>query len=172
MKDIIRRVLKEDVNNTLYDKVIKVMRRPYIDFLRKNGLGDKKSVEEIMKRKFGDGHMLYIPKEYESVGVDYRFSWGHDDKGFYEEHKYTTEDKVQWDHLEKEKELNQGWWGDDDSIILRKRINSDGDKEYFELTDDRSEIKHEYYTDTDVDGTEWDNAPIEVKNDKFFSNNY
>ena len=168
MKDIIRRVLKEDVNNTLYDKVIKVMRRPYIDFLRKNGLGDEKSVEEIMKRKFGDGHMLYLPKKDDSVGVDYRFTWSHSDKGFYEEHKYTTEDKVQWVHLEKEKELNRGWWGDDDLIILRKNINSDGMKGYFELTDDRSEIKHEYYVD---DGT-WVNAPIEVKNDKFFSNNY
>lgn len=169
MKDIIRRVLKENVDTILYDKVIKVMRRPYIDFLRKNGLGDEKSVKEIMRRKFGDGHMLYLPKKDDSVGIEYRFNWSHRDKGFYsEEHKYTTEDKVQWVHMEKEKELNQGWWGDDDLIIIRKFISSDGDKQYFELTDDLSDIKHEYYVD---DGT-WDNAPIEVKNDIFFSNNY
>jgi len=165
MKDIIRRVLKEDVNNTLYDKVIKVMRRPYIDFLRKNGLGDEKSVKEIMKRKFGNGHIMYIPKKDDSVGVDYRFTWSHGDKGFYEEHKYTTEDKVHWDHLEKEGGIEV----DGENIItLRKNINSYGSQGYFELTDDLSEIKHEYYVD---DGT-WDNAPTEIRNDKFFSNNY
>ncbi len=44
MRSTIRRILKEDVNNTLYDKIIKMMRRPYVDFLRKNGLGDNKTV--------------------------------------------------------------------------------------------------------------------------------
>lgn len=170
MKDIIRRILKEDVNDILYDKVIKVMRRPYIDFLRKNGLGDEKSVKEIMKRKFGDGHMMYLPNGNGGVEV-YRFSWSHSNKGFYEEHKYTGEDKIRWIHMEKVVERVKGQWsGEIDSLL--KRIDFDGDKQYFELTDDRSEIKHEYYTNTDVDGTEWDNAPIEVKNDKFFSNNY
>ena len=73
MRSTIRRILREDVNNTLYDKIIKMMRRPYVDFLRKNGLGDKETVEEIMKRKLGDGNIRYIPnykrgnREYTSL---------------------------------------------------------------------------------------------------------
>ena len=167
MKVTIKNILKEDVNTTLYDKVIKVMRRPYIDFLRKNGLGDEKSVKEIMKRKFGDGRIMYLNEdEWNFDVIEYRFTWSNDKKGFYEERKY-RDGEVRWEHLENE--VVKGY-GEriGDIITLRKNINSDGSRGYFELTDDLSDIKHEYYVD---DGT-WDNAPIEVKNDIFFSNNY
>ena len=166
MRSTIRRILKEDVNNTLYDKIIKMMRRPYVDFLRKNGLGDKKTVEEMMKRKLGDGIITYTPS-YESGTTVYKFIWRHDNKGYYEEHKYTYTDVI-WVHMEKVEEGSKGV----EIITLQKNNSNWGKKEYFELTDDRSEIKHHYYTDTEGDGTSWDDAPIEIKNDKFFSTNY
>jgi len=173
MKDIIRRVLKEDVNDILYDKVIKVMRRPYIDFLRKNGLGDKKSVEEIMKRKLGDGNIRYIPN-YKRGSREYTFDWSTENRGYYGEHKYTYNDEVNWSHTEKVEEKRRSGG---EIVTLKKTIEDDGTKGYFELTDDRSEIKHDYYTYPDYDydipeGTSWDDAPTEIKNDKFFSSNY
>ena len=163
MKDIIRRILKEDVNNTLYDKVIKMMRRPYIDFLRKNGLGDEKSVKEIMERKFGNGHIMYLDEE---VGdIDYRFTWSNNTKGFYEERKY-DDGTVDWTHMEK---IINGVnnFNDNDFITNRKYISWDGNKEYHEVDPKTGRTVHEYGFDND-----WNNAPIEIKNDKFFSNNY
>ena len=173
MRSTIRRILKEDVNNTLYDKIIKVMRRPYVDFLRKNGLGDKKTVEEIMKRKLGDGNIKYTPS-YESGSTVYKFMWRNVNKGYYEENKYTYDDEVIWNHTEQVEEKRRSGG---EIVTLKKTIEYDGTKEYFELTDDRSEIKHDYYTYPDYDddipeGTSWDDAPIEIKNDKFFSNDY
>ena len=166
MKDIIRRILKEDVNNTLYDKVIKVMRRPYIDFLRKNGLGDEKSVKEIMKRKFGDGHISYQSEdEWDFDVIEYRFTWNNNIKGFYEERKYQGDGNVTWTHMEKI--INGVYNNGDDFISNRKFINSDGDKEYYEVDSKTGRTVHEYESDDD-----WDNVPIEIRNDKFFSNNY
>lgn len=174
MKDIIRRILKEDVNNTLYDKIIKVMRRPYVDFLRKNGLGDKKTVTEIMKRKLGDGNIIYFSSVIRS-NREYTFNWSTENGGYYEETKYKNQDRIFWVHTEKVETEEIGKCGGE-IVTLRKTIIDDGNKEYFELTDDCSEIKHEYYTDPpfDVwsDDVMWNEAPIEIKNDKFFSTNY
>ena len=167
MKDIIRRVLKEDVNNTLYDKIIKVMRRPYVDFLRKNGLGDKKTVTEIMKRKFGDGHISYQSEdEWDFDVIEYRFTWSNNNKGFYEERKKRGDGNVNWTHMEK---IINGVYTNNgnDFISKRKHINSDGDKEYYEVDSKTGRTVHEYESDDD-----WDNVPIEIRNDKFFSNNY
>jgi len=164
MRSTIRRILREDVNNTLYDKVVRMMRRPYIDFLRKNGLGDKKTVTEIMKRKLGDGNIVYFPSHRQD-NREYTFTWVSDEKGYYEEQKYTYKDEIIWVHSEKvEEKRGKGWIGE--IIVLNKFINNDGERKYFELTDDRSSIKH------NINTTQWDNAPLEIKNDKFFSDNY
>ena len=166
MKDIIRRILKEDVDTILYDKIIKVMRRPYIDFLRKNGLGDEKSVKEIMKRKFGDGHISYQSEdEWDFDVIEYRFTWNNNIKGFYEERKYQGDGNVTWTHMEKI--INGVYNNGDDFISNRKYINSDGYKEYYEVDSKTGRTVHEYESDDD-----WDNVPIEIRNDKFFSNNY
>ena len=122
MKDIIRRILKEDVNNTLYDKIIKVMRRPYVDFLRKNGLGDKKTVTEIMKRKLGDGNIIYLRGNRE-----YTFNWSTDNGGYYEETKYKNQDRIFWVHTEKVEVKNEKGGGE--IVTLRKTIIDDGTKE-------------------------------------------
>jgi hypothetical protein len=141
MKDIIRRILKEDVNNTLYDKIIKVMRRPYVDFLRKNGLGDKKTVEEIMKRKLGDGNIKYIPN-YNNSQDRYTFEWNTENRGYYDENNvYPNDGEVIWNHAEQVEEKRRSGG---EIVTLKKTIESDGTKDYFELTDDRSEIKHDY----------------------------
>ena len=164
MKVTIKNILKEDVNNTLYDKVIKVMRRPYIDFLRKNGLGDEKSVKEIMRRKFGNGHIMYLGEGEWGDDIDYRFTWSNNTKGFYEERKY-NDGTVTWTHMEKI--INGVYNNGDDFISNRKYINSDGYKEYYEVDSKTGRTVHEYESDDD-----WDNVPIEIRNDKFFSNNY
>ncbi len=162
MKDIIRKILKEDVNNTLYDKVVKVMRRPYIDFLRKNGLGDEKSVKEIMERKLGKGDIIYTPYN-ESFEVDYGFKWSKENEGYYTERKFSNKSPL-WSHRVK----IVGPVSDDSWVTkIRKFIDSDGIKQYVELTDDLKNIKNEYLTHTN-----WNEAPIEVKNDKFFRDDY
>ena len=178
MRSTIRRILKEDVNNTLYDKIIKVMRRPYVDFLRKNGLGDKETVKEIMKRKLGDGDIIYFSSVLRG-SREYTFNWSTKDRGYYEETKYKNQDKIFWVHTEKVHEMRRSGYDNslEEILTLKKTISDEGKKGYFELTDDRSEIKHSYYTypvyDDDIpEGTSWDDAPIEIKNDKFFSTNY
>ena len=175
MKVIIKNILKEEntLTNTLYDKFVKIMTRPYVDFLRKNGLGDKKTVEEIMKRKLGDGNIRYIPN-YKSGNREYTFEWNTENRGYYDEHKYKNQDRIVWVHKEKVEEKRRSGG---EIVTLQKTIEDDGTKDYFELTDDRSEIKHDYYTYPDYDddipeGTSWDDAPIKIKNDKFFSTNY
>jgi len=165
MKDIIRRILKEDVNNTLYDKVTKVMRRPYIDFLRKNGLGDEKSVKEIMERKLGKGDIIYNPYTESSLGgVNYTFKWSKEKEGYYTERKLSNKSPI-WSHSVKiiHNLDSHGSW----ITKIRKYIDSEDIKQYFELTDDLNNIKNEYLTHTN-----WNEAPTEVKNDKFFSSNY
>jgi hypothetical protein len=164
MKKIIRRILREDVNNILYDKVVRMMRRPYIDFLRKNGLGDQKTVTEIMKRKLGDGNIVYSPIPRQG-NIEYTFTWVSDKKGYYEEQKYIYSDEIIWVHSDKVEEKSPVG-SRSEIIVLNKFINNDGERKYFELTDDRSSIKH------NIDNTQWDNAPLEIKNDKFFSDNY
>ena len=73
MKSTIRRILKESVHQKVLDKMSSMIRLPYFDFLKKNGVSDE-DVETILikhfKNKYGDGKVNFeikSSKDYSGV---------------------------------------------------------------------------------------------------------
>lgn len=167
MKDIIKRILKENVDIILNDKIIKLMRRPYINFLREIvGLEDEKSVKEIMERKLGDGKIRYDILNYHidddghpklRDNLVYTFTWSNPEKvgEFYEEKKYGS-GRVEWRHSEK----TVTW-----SVTKEKYINSRGEK-FITMYDTRTGGNWAY-----IDSKRYPNLNG-MGDDKFFSNIY
>ena len=144
--------LNESVEDKLYNKVSTMIKPPYADFLLKMGFG-KDSMEQIFKKIFGDDITLrFIDKNNHSEeGTDY-YLYVRDSK---RDLKY-----FESGFIEKGKEIN---WQLFDNSENKKYKDSDGRKRIVVDIGGGTELIY----DTDLDN--WEEAPISIKKDKFFT---
>lgn len=144
--------LNESVEDKLYNKVSTMIKPPYADFLLKMGFG-KDSMEQIFKKIFGDDITLrFIDKNNHSEeGTDY-YLYVRDSK---RDLKY-----FESGFIEKGKEII---WQMFDNSENRKYKDSDGRKRIVVDVLGKTELIY----DTDLDN--WEEAPISIKKDKFFT---
>jgi hypothetical protein len=145
--------LNESVEDKLYNKVVGMMKPPYGDFLLKMGL-DKDSMEQVFKKMFGsDVNLRFVDASEieEDFDVDY-YIYVRDNKRdlkYYEKGYIDKSKKIDWQLFDNS---NDKKYKDSDG---RKRIVIDilG--------------KTELIYDTDLNN--WEEAPISIKKDKFFT---
>ena len=144
--------LNESVEDKLYNKVSTMIKPPYADFLLKMGFG-KDSMEQIFKKIFGgDITLRFIDKNNHSEeGTDY-YLYVRDSK----------RDLIYFESgfIEKGKEIN---WQLFDNSENKKYKDSDGRKRIVVDVLGKTELIY----DTDLDN--WEEAPISIKKDKFFT---
>lgn len=145
--------LNESVEDKLYNKMVGMMKPPYGDFLLKMGL-DKDSMEQVFKKMFGsDVNLRFVDASEieEDFDVDY-YLYVRDNKRdlkYYEKGYIDKSKKIDWQLFDNS---NDKKYKDSDG---RKRIVIDilG--------------KTELIYDTDLNN--WEEAPISIKKDKFFT---
>lgn len=132
MKSTIRRILKESVHQKVIDKMSSMVRLPYYDFLKKNGISDEDAEIILIKHfkdKFGEGEVnvkIKDPSQYGGlIYLDVEMITKMDNKEiFYSE--AITNDEVSWTISEKKEYFDR--FGD--SGVFTYRINSLGNKNY------------------------------------------
>ena len=101
MKSTIRRILKEDVHQMMLDKMSKMVRLPYYDFLKKNGITDDDAeiiLTKHFKDKFGDGEVTFEIKPSNEVKIKL-FKSDNGNSTLYEYAEYSTyydDDDIAW----------------------------------------------------------------------------
>jgi hypothetical protein len=131
MKSKIRRILKEDIHQMMLDKIIKMVKLPYYDFLRKNGISDDDTemvLTKLFKDKFGDGEVNVIIKDGYSgfIYLDVEMITKMGDKEILYKEAITNNSEVFWTISEKKTHFDR--FGD--SNVFTYRINSVGNKNY------------------------------------------
>ncbi len=132
---------------TLYDRMLPLMKRPYVDFLKKNGF-DWDMIESQFEKMYGEDikqdHYEYIDGTW-----DYRVRTIGESLLYYE----TTKESVipYWEEVKypNEKEV---WFMDKYDRAWVKKYNDDG----------KLIFSYGKHSDT------WEDSPEEIKNDPFF----
>jgi len=145
--------LNESVEDKLYNKVVGMIKKPpYGDFLLKMGL-DKDSMEQVFKKMFGDDITLRFvgPNDHDEVNVDY-YIYVRDSKRnlIYTEYGF----------VDKSKKTNWQLFDHSDS---KKYKDSEGRKRIVVDILGKTELIY----DTELNN--WEEAPISIKKDKFFT---
>jgi hypothetical protein len=147
-----KKPFNESVEDKLYNKVVEMIKPPYGDFLLKMGF-DKDSMEQVFKKMFGnDTTLRYI---VEKEGIDTI------DSSYY---IYVRDSKRDQKYYEKgliDKSKKPDWQLFDNSDT-KKYKDSDGRKRIVVNILGKTELY-----DTDLNN--WEEAPIEIKKDKFFT---
>ena len=162
MKTLIKKILKESVEDKLFNKLSTMLKPPYVDFLKKNGLSDDEVVIILKKffEKVGgtvtidfDGDICDTQIVKNGDGEDTVIKY-HEDLG-----DFTGRDTVYW-FLDYTKTT----WVDRilDYIFTRKNVDSRGEKEF-----SVSYVDQVYKTD-ESGNRSWSNAPQSIKDDKFY----
>ena len=162
MKTLIKKILKESVEDKLFNKLSTMLKPPYVDFLKKNGLSDDEVVIVLKKffEKFGgtvaidfDGDICDVQIVKNEDGEDTVIKY-HEDLG-----DFTGRDTVYWSL-----DYTKTTWVDRilDYIFTRKHVDSRGEKEF-----SVSYVDQVYKTDESGDRS-WSNAPQSIKDDKFY----
>tara|TARA_S200002703_G_scaffold20906_2_gene17371 strand:- start:7782 stop:10652 length:2871 start_codon:yes stop_codon:yes gene_type:complete len=148
-----KKPFNESVEDKLYDKMVGMLKKPpYGDFLLKMGL-DKDSMEQIFKKIFGDDVTLrFIDKNNHSEeGTDYYLyvKDGNRNLIYYEKGFVDKSKKPDWQLF--------------DNSVDKKYRDSDGRKRIVIASFEKTELVY----DTDLNN--WEEAPIPIKKDKFFT---
>jgi hypothetical protein len=132
---------------TLYDRMLPLMNRPYVDFLKKNGF-DWDMIESQFEKMYGKD-IKQDHYEYNDGTWDYRVRTIDDKLLYYE----TTKESVipYWEEVKypNEKEV---WFMDKYDRAWVKKYNDDG----------KLIFSYGKHSDT------WEDSPEEIKNDPFF----
>jgi len=145
--------LNESVEDKLYNKMVGMMKPPYGDFLLKMGL-DKDSMEQVFKKMFGsDVNLRFVDASEieEDFDVDY-YIYVRDNKRdlkYYEKGYIDKSKKIDWQLFDNSND--------------KKYKDSDGRKRIVIDVLGKTELIY----DTDLNN--WEEAPISIKKDKFFT---
>lgn len=162
MKTLIKKILKESIEDKLFNKLSTMLKPPYVDFLKKNGLSDDEVVIVLKKffEKVGgtvsidfDGDICDVQIVKNEDGEDTVIKY-HEDLG-----DFTGRDTVYWSL-----DYTKTTWVDRilDYIFTRKHVDSRGEKEF-----SVSYVDQVYKTD-ESGNRSWSNAPQSIKDDKFY----
>ena len=162
MKTLIKKILKESVEDKLFNKLSTMLKPPYVDFLKKNGLSDDEVVIVLKKffEKVGgtvaidfDGDICDVQIVKNEDGEDTVIKY-HEDLG-----DFTGRDTVYWSLG-----YTKTTWVDRilDYIFTRKHVDSRGEKVF-----SVSYVDQVYKTD-ESGNRSWSNAPQSIKDDKFY----
>ncbi len=162
MKSLIKKILKESIEDKLYNKLSTILKPPYVDFLKKNGLSDDEIVIILKKFFEKDGGTVTIDfdsdicnvkltknVEGENIVIKYQEDLG----------GYTGIDGVYWGLVH-----TNSIWVDRllDWVTIRKYVNSTGGKGYiFPYLDD-------VYESDESGSRSWSKAPQSIKDNKFY----
>lgn len=139
--------LNESVEDKLYNKVSKMIKPPYGDFLLKMGF-DKNSMEQVFKKMFGnDINLRFVMDDH------------HNEDDYYIYVRDGNRNLIYYEYGLVDKSKNPEWQMFDNSEG-RKYKDSEGRKR---VSYDNNPIIY----DTDLNN--WEEAPIEIKKDKFFT---
>lgn len=145
--------LNESVEDKLYNKMVGMMKPPYGDFLLKMGL-DKDSMEQVFKKMFGsDVNLRFVDASEieEDFDVDY-YIYVRDNKRdlkYYEKGYIDKSKKIDWQLFDNSND--------------KKYKDSDGRKRIVIDVLGKTELIY----DTDLNN--WEESPISIKKDKFFT---
>jgi len=142
-----KKPFNESVEDKLYNKVSKMIKPPYGDFLLKMGF-DKNSMEQVFKKMFGNDITLrFVDSDnHNQVNTDYYLYVRNGNRvTIYSEYGF----------IDKSKEVV---WQMFDNSDFKKYKDSEGRKRIVTVDD---------VYDTDLNN--WEEAPIEIKKDKFFT---
>jgi len=162
MKTLIKKILKESIEDKLFNKLSTMLKPPYVDFLKKNGISDDEIVIVLKKffEKVGgtvtidfDGDICDVQIVKNEDGEDTVIKY-HEDLG-----DFTGRDTVYWSL-----DYTKTTWVDRilDYIFTRKHVDSRGEKEF-----SVSYVDQVYKTD-ESGNRSWSNAPQSIKDDKFY----
>ncbi len=138
----------ESVEDKLYNKIVEMIKPPYVDFLIKMGI-DEKGMLEIFKKMYGDDTTIRFIKNYDDpLQGDYNFYVRSNGRNtvYSENYNSLSPFPIEWDMWDNTAEDNNKYRDSDD----RKRIFSGG-----------------VLYDTNLNN--WEEAPIEIRKDKFFT---
>jgi len=139
--------LNESVEDKLYNKVSKMIKPPYGDFLLKMGF-DKNSMEQVFKKMFGN-----------DINLRFVMDDQHNEDDYYIYVRDGNRNLIYYEYGLVDKSKNPEWQMFDNSEG-RKYKDSEGRKR---VSYDNNPIIY----DTDLNN--WEEAPIEIKKDKFFT---
>ena len=162
MKTLIKKILKESVEDKLFNKLSTMLKPPYVDFLKKNGLSDDEVVIVLKKffEKVGgtvtidfDGDICDVRAKKEEDGEVTVIKY-HEDLG-----DFTGRDTVYWSLV-----YDKSTWVQRilDWVSTNKYVDSRGEKEF-----SVSYVDQVYKTD-ELGNRSWSNAPQSIKDDKFY----
>jgi len=169
MKTLIKKILKESVEDKLFNKLSTMLKPPYVDFLKKNGLSDDEVV--IVLKKFFEKVGGTVTIDFDTVTIDFdgdicdvrakKEGDGevtvikyHEDLG-----DFTGRDTVYWSLV-----YDKSTWVQRilDWVSTNKYVDSRGEKEF-----SVSYVDQVYKTD-ELGNRSWSNAPQSIKDDKFY----
>jgi len=138
----------ESVEDKLYNKIVEMIKPPYVDFLIKMGI-DEKGMLEIFKKMYGDDTTIRFNKNYDDLlQGDYNFYVRSNGRNtvYTENSNSLSPFPIEWNMWDNTAEDYNKYRDSDD----RKRIFSGG-----------------VLYDTNLNN--WEEAPIEIRKDKFFT---
>ena len=148
-----RKPFNESVEDKLYNKMVGMLKKPpYGDLLLKMGL-DKDGMEQVFKKMFGNDITLRFvgPNDHDEVNVDYYIYVRNGNRDLiYSEYGF----------VDKSKKTSWQLFDHSDS---KKYKDSDGRKRIVVDILGKTELIY----DTDLNN--WEEAPISIKKDKFFT---
>ena len=162
MKTLIKKILKESIEDKLFNKLSTMLKPPYVDFLKKNGLSDDEVVIVLKKffEKVGgtvtidfDGDICDVRVKKEEDGEITVIKY-HEDLG-----DFTGRDTVYWSLV-----YDKSTWVQRilDWVSTNKYVDSRGEKEF-----SVSYVDQVYKTD-ELGNRSWSNAPQNIKDDEFY----
>ena len=153
-----KKPFNESVEDKLYDKMVGMLKKPpYGDFLLKMGL-DKDSMKQVFKKMFGNHVNIRIVDTSEIARSII-------EEGFEDYYIYVKDGNRNLIYYEKgfvDKSKKPDWQLFDNSVDKKYR-DSDGRKRIVIDILGKTELVY----DTDLDN--WEEAPISIKKDKFFT---
>ena len=163
MKTLIKKILKESVEDKLFNKLSTMLKPPYADFLKKNGISDDEIVIILKKFFEKDGGIVSIDFDGDICDVKLK-KWERKEGGtvikYHEDlGDFTGRDTVYWSLG-----YTKTTWVDRilDYIFTRKHVDSRGEKVF-----SVSYVDQVYKTD-ESGNRSWSNAPQSIKDDKFY----
>jgi hypothetical protein len=162
MKTLIKKILKESVEDKLFNKLSTMLKPPYVDFLKKNGLSDDEVVIVLKKffEKVGgtvtidfDGDICDAQIVKNGDGEDTVIKY-HEDLG-----DFTGRDTVYWSLV-----YDKSTWVQRilDWVSTHKYVSSAGEKVYsFPYLGD-------VYRTDESGNRSWSKAPQYIKDDEFY----
>jgi len=152
--------------NKLYDKMTQLMRRPYGDFLIKNGY-DQNMMKEQFKRLFNKDVIVdYYPFSHYDGVDEYTLSvMGKDGIILYKEQSSTDTSNLFWEELKYGSKSSNG----NESVMdFAWYINSNGTKDVKIYDEDMNFMNYS----TGHGDLPWSSLTDDIRNNKFFDLNY